>query len=452
MLSLEEELIPNVKEGPTGPRLELLPWQSDFILNPSRHKVAVAGRRSAKTTMQAVDMALMAQARTTNQWFLALTHGQAEELMWKMLFERVKLPGNVILPPLIPPGMVKKLNKGSGRLGADLVNGSTMSLRGVENWEALLGQSLDKVRLDEFQSMDPGIIPIVFPMLMDNMGGSVITGTARGFNHMYDRYMMGQAGTSHKAGWYSVRIPTTEAGSIKQSEIEQMKFDMSAVEFQQEVMCVFTLAEGRVYYTFDRKRHHRTLLDFSKDVLHIGIDFNNNGMSAVVCVIRTENGKPVVYVVNELMGALNTPALIKDIKEAYGNRRILVYPDASGQYVRSTTSADTDHAQLRNAGFTVITTNSNYPGSVKDRINTVNGMLLSAADTVRCYINTSTCKYLTMSLETQCYDQSSKPEKGRRLGNTNIEISGPVDAFGYFMLREFKLKNTQTAPVVMSGF
>jgi hypothetical protein len=40
------------------------------------------------------------------------------------------------------------------------------------------------------------------------------------------------------------------------------------------------------------------------------------------------------------------------------------------------------------------------------------------------------------------------------LGNTNIEISGPVDGFGYFTLRTFKVANEKAAvtKLTVKGF
>lgn len=143
----------------------------------------------------------------------------------------------------------------------------------------------------------------------------------------------------------------------------------------------------RVYDCFERSRNTTalTLNDFPLNtILHIGMDFNVGNMSAVVSVIK--EGK--VYVVDELVGADNTDAMIKEIKRKFPNRTIYIYPDSSGK--NRTASSDSASVssitKLQAAGFQCFFKGNN-PSIVKERVPAVNTMFLNALEQARAFVN-----------------------------------------------------------------
>jgi hypothetical protein len=157
-------------------------------------------------------------------------------------------------------------------------------------------------------------------------------------------------------------------------------------------------------------------------MLHLGIDFNVNVMATTVNII--DNGDRI-FQIDELFGDKNTESLIRTIKAKYPNRRISVYPDATGDSNKSSAS-QSDIAMLRNAGFEVKVKSVNP--RIKDRVNAVNAKLCNSRGERTFFINTRTCKQTTKTLEQQGYDKNGMPDKS---GSGASDLSHFADAVGY---------------------
>ncbi|MDM0042136.1 hypothetical protein QTI05_24070 [Variovorax sp. J22R193] len=197
----------------------------------------------------------------------------------------------------------------------------------------------------------------------------------------------------------------------------------------------------RVYDCFERARNSttKTLADFpAKSVLHIGMDFNVDNMSATVAVIN--QGK--VYVIDEITGLAGTVAMILEIKKRYPNHAGLIdiYPDVNVR--KRSTSADdvslTDRKRLRDAGFN-LHHKGNNPG-IKDRVDSVNTQFYNALGEVNCFINIDKCEQLVKGLEQQGW-KKGKPDKDSGLDHC-------LDAFGYFIYYRYPAIEKSTIEVV----
>ncbi|HHZ70962.1 MAG TPA: hypothetical protein EYN54_11945 [Methylococcaceae bacterium] len=110
------------------------------------------------------------------------------------------------------------------------------------------------------------------------------------------------------------------------------------------------LTSGGVYTCYDRSLNNTDRSIKDSDHLHIGMDFNVGKMSAIVHVedtvkdVNKANSAPlkITSAVDEFMGLLDTPAMIKAIETKYPNHRITIYPDASGQNRKSSNASETD--------------------------------------------------------------------------------------------------------------
>jgi Terminase large subunit, T4likevirus-type, N-terminal/Terminase RNaseH-like domain len=190
--------------------------------------------------------------------------------------------------------------------------------------------------------------------------------------------------------------------------------------------------ENLVYHPFDRTLNASDAIATPEDTLHIGVDFNIGKMSAVVHIIR--DGFPIA--VDEFYGLKDTPALIVAIAGRYSERKaksILIYPDATGQYARSTTNAGlSDIKLLKDAEFKIVM-NSINP-LVRDRVNSMNAMFLNAVGDRRYRVNVSKCKTYVKCLERQITDEKGNPYKP-----VGDQISHILDAAGYFIVKRFPI-------------
>jgi len=120
------------------------------------------------------------------------------------------------------------------------------------------------------------------------------------------------------------------------------------------------------------------------------------------------------------------------LKERFSDKghAVTIYPDASGGNTSSKNASESDLSILKQAGFTISVNPSNP--AVKDRVNSVNAMILNDTGARRWKINTDSCPMLTESLEQQAYDNNGEPDK--KTGHDH-----PNDAVGYFIVRRYPI-------------
>jgi hypothetical protein len=188
------------------------------------------------------------------------------------------------------------------------------------------------------------------------------------------------------------------------------------------------LTEGSVYHDFDRVKNGSSETIKADDTLLIGADFNVENMSGVVCVKRGSD----IHVVDEIIGALDTPALIRIIKERYWSEddegrtlkdhNIRVYPDSSGASRHTADASTSDIALLTAAGFNVVANKANP--RVKDRVNAVNAAICNSTGERSFFVNVDRAMTVADNLEQQVYDNNGAPDKKSGKDHTN-------DSLGY---------------------
>ncbi len=196
------------------------------------------------------------------------------------------------------------------------------------------------------------------------------------------------------------------------------------------------LTSGTIYTSFDRKLNNSSAEEDGREPLHIGMDFNVGKMSAIIHVIR--DSQPIA--VGELCGLLDTPQMIKAIKEVYvkPGRSIRIYPDASGNNRSTNNASETDLQLLTQAKFKVITDRKNP--SVKDRINSMQAMFQNIKGERRYMVNIDQCPTYADALEQQVYDKNGQPDKAH-------DKDHPNDASGYFITKKYPVKK----PIIVTG-
>ena len=364
--------------------------QTKIFDDTSRFRVVVAGRRFGKTflsTAELLNRALI--AKDQNVWYVAPTYKAAKEIAWEMLISQ------------IPPEYIAKTNETA--LTLSLLNGSTISLKGAEKPDNLRGRSLDFVVLDEFADMRPQAwYEVLRPSLSDRVGSAVFIGTPKGRNHFYDLYGKGVDGDE---GWKSYQYTTIEGGNVEANEIASARADLDERTFQQEYEAQFVNYSGIIYYGFKREESVRRHTD-DRHVIHVGMDFNLDPMSAV---LMTRKGDTLHIFDEIVMFGSNTDEMVAELRERYGNGTIVIYPDPASRQRKTSAGGRTDLSILQNAGFEVRVRNSH--AAVRDRINAVNSRLLSNDGQRRLYVDPK-CKKVIESLERHTYKEgTSQPEK-----------------------------------------
>ena len=392
--------------------------QSEIFLNPSRFRVCVAGRRFGKTFLSTGELLRAAiSGNDKNCWYVAPTYGSAKEIAWLMLIHS------------IPEQYISKTNETA--LTLRLINGSVISLKGAEKPNNLRGRALDFVVLDEFADMRPEAwYEVIRPSLSDRQGSALFIGTPKGRNHFYDLWARGKDGAPD---WESFQYTTIEGGNVPETEIENAKADLDERTFKQEYEAAFVTYQGLIYYGFNREE---SVLDMKDDngTLHIGMDFNLDPMSAVIC---NRKGGKLIAVDEIVMYGSNTDEMVSEIKDRYGNRNIIIYPDPASRQRKTSAGGRTDLSILQNAGFSVKAKNSH--ALVRDRINAVNSRLLSGDGERHLYISPK-CKQMIKSLERQTYKEgTSVPNKDDGFDHMN-------DALGYLVEYLFPVVTEYATP------
>ncbi len=396
--------------------MQLTKPQSEIFCSESRFRVCVAGRRFGKTFLSTGELLKAAvSGKNRNCWYLAPTYQAAKEIAWSMLIDT------------IPEEYIVKTNETA--LTLKLINGSIISLKGAEKAQNLRGRSLDFCVLDEFSDMRPEAwYEVIRPSLSDRQGSALFIGTPKGRNHFYDLWASGL----HKENdWQSFQYTTLEGGNVPESEIEAAKIDLDERTFNQEYCAEFVTYSGLIYYAFSREL---SVVDWKNDgTLHIGMDFNLDPMSAVICIRKGE----MLYAVDEIViYGSNTDEMVTEIKDRYPNRHIIVYPDPASRQRKTSAGGRTDLSILQNAGFAVKAKKSH--ALVRDRINAVNSRLLSINGQRKLFFSPK-CKQTIKSLERQTYKEGTSIPNKDGFDHMN-------DALGYLVEYLFPVRTEYDTP------
>lgn len=257
------------------------------------------------------------------------------------------------------------------------------------------------------------------------------TTTPEGFRFVYETW-----GKQPAPGYRLIRASTFSNPNLPEGYIDSLRavYPPHLLDAYLEGRFV-NLTSGTIYHAFSRTENHTDAEHDGREALHIGMDFNVGKMAAVCHVIRS--GQPLA--VDEITDALDTPDIIRIIKERYwrymdGEYRkvceIHVYPDSSGDSRKSVNASITDIQQLRQAGFIVHAPRANPP--VKNRINSMNAMFCNGDGERRYKVNVLKCPDYADCLEQQVWSDKGEPDK--KAGKDH-----KPDAGGYFIHFRFPI-------------
>ena len=197
---------------------------------------------------------------------------------------------------------------------------------------------------------------------------------------------------------------------------------MDLKTFRQEYEATFESWKGLIYYNFSPEHSVKTFtVPDNETIIHVGMDFNLDPLTAAISYIKDN----IIYFFDEIqIWSANTDEMCEEIHRRYPNKKIFVYPDPACRQRRTSAGGRTDLSILQNAGFICKVNNHHMP--VRDRINSANAKLCSAAG-IRGVVIHPKCKNLLNSLAKHSYKEgTSLPEKTEGFDHM-------TDAFSYLI-------------------
>jgi hypothetical protein len=262
-----------------------------------------------------------------------------------------------------------------------------------------------------------------------------VTTTPEGFKFVYSQfadnptksYSMVQASTYENEQY----LPPDYIDSLRET------YDSQLIEAYLKGAFV-NLTGGQIYKQYSDLNASKETMQNTDRTLYVGMDFNVTNMAACVFVYR---GDKIPHCVDELTGLYDTDDMIEQIKIRFPNKKIIVYPDASGKNRKTVGADETDITLLKKAGFYVRAKDANP--RVRTRINTVNAMFNNAKNENRLFVNKIKCPQTHKCLEQQIYDDKGEPDKKGGKDHQN-------DAFGYFICYEHPIRDRLTERIRVS--
>ncbi|OVE45672.1 terminase large subunit domain-containing protein [Chromobacterium violaceum] len=401
-------------------RMTMTEPQAEFFQLPDKYPAFVGGFGTGKT--EALAMCATRDALESSNALIAL---------YEPTYDLVRL----ILAPrmeekLTDLGIRYRYNKTENIIYTSNGGCGDFVLRTLDNPARIVGYESYRAHVDEIDTLKKDQATLAWRKIIARnrqrprgleaaFNKVAVYTTPEGFNFVYETW-----GKNPKPGYKMVQAPTRTNPFLPPDYIDSLRasYPPQLIEAYLEGRFV-NLNSGCVYPEFSRTLNHAPTVALPGEPLHIGMDFNVNKMAAIVFVVRDD----APHAVGELVKVRDTPEMARLIRERYQmqGHQITIYPDASGQNTSSKSASQSDLSILQGAGFQILAKSANPP--VKDRVNSVNALIMNGQSVRRLMVNTDLCPTFTESLEQQPYDDNGEPDKKTGHDHTN-------DAGGYFMV------------------
>jgi hypothetical protein len=424
-------------------QVNLKPPQGRVFRHAARFRVLAAGRRFGKTYLALTELCRAAWSPGRMVWYVAPTCKQAKRVAWAPLKHMTRAY------------WAAKPNESDLRI--DLISGGSIALRGADNYDALRGDGLDFLVLDEYASMAPlAWTEVLRPALSDRRGGALFIGTPKGFNHFYDLFQ----NASSQPNWAAFQYTTEQGGNVVREELESAARELDERTFSQEFQARFeNLSTGRVYYAFDRCENVQPVAYRKQVAICWALDFNVNPMCSIIAQIEDVSTHSDVWsgfrsvrinVVDEIvLSDSNTMeacrALVSRLEPVNpnGTLDLRVYGDATGG-ARST-AGKSDYHIIREFfrseprfRVTYHVRSANPP--IRDRVNAVNAMLCNSQGLRRLCIDPR-CRRLIRDCERVVWKADGYGNLGTQMDKSDPELTHVSDALGYLIEKECPLRS-----------
>jgi hypothetical protein len=424
--------------------------QARLVTAPERFKVVAAGRRSGKTerAKRKLVECCLDPPRVDRPTFVAAapTRDQAKRIFWEDL------------KALSPREWVAHVSE--SELTIHYETGARLMVIGIDRPQRIEGIAIDGAEIDEYaecrseawtQSMRPALSTRGRPP-----GWCWFTGRPKGRNHFYDLFQDAKT----RQDWAAFHWPSADL--LSPEEIEAARRDLDPLTFSQEYEAAFVSFEGLAYYQWDRALHCRPVQYVPGLPLVFCFDFNvDPGVAVVVqeqnlpadrcaCGELVATGKlcPKCRVVVPplqttcVIGEVhipknsNTPAVCNRLASDWHHHKgeVHLYGDATGGARRTTQVEGNDWEMIRSylkPHFQDLRSRvgrSNPPE--RDRVNSVNTRLRSAAGVVRIAVNAQRAPNVVKDFEGVALLEGGSGEIDKK---HNEALTHLTDALGYYV-------------------
>jgi hypothetical protein len=426
--------------------LKYHPVQARYWLTTGRFNVVPAGRRSGKTELAKRRLVRMAfsppnlggSAYPDPRYFAgAPTRDQAKRIFWYDLKQMV-------------PASLQSKEPSESQLIIYCINGAEIHVLGMDKPQRIEGVPWDGGILDEYGNMKKETWPEhVRPALSDRRGWCDMIGVPEGRNHYYHAYkaaLHDRTGIRQAFHWFSSDILPPE-------EIDEARKDLDDLTFKQEYEGSFINFTGRAYWTYEDKLHCARIYETYNrgEPLLFMFDFN---VAPGVAVIGQEMKLPTphgnewgvgligeVYIPRNSNTIMVCDKLIKDWGDHDGF--IYVYGDATGGAGGSAKILGSDWQLIKEKLWSYFGNDRtvfrvpNVNPRERDRVNSVNSLLLSSSGSIRMMIDPSKCPHLVEDFEGVRLVEGGSGEIDKKY---DLTLSHLTDAVGYFAWREYPVK------------
>lgn len=133
----------------------------------------------------------------------------------------------------------------ASELSIELPNQARFYLLSGTNFESIRGVGLHGAVMDEVALMPPSAwSKVIRPALSDHQGPCTFIGTPAGMGNLFYRLYS----EAPKNGWFHQTLTWKDTDVIAAQEIQALKQEMSAEEFEQEYECSFTAAVKGAFF------------------------------------------------------------------------------------------------------------------------------------------------------------------------------------------------------------
>lgn len=390
----------------------------------TKFRAYVGGFGSGKTFVGCLDLLKFASEHPrVRQGYFAPTYGDIRDIFYPTIAEAADLLGFTV-----------EINVGNKEvhLKRNGFNYGTIICRSMDKPQSIVGFKIARALVDEIDTLPKNKAELAWRKIIARLrlkidgviNGVGVTTTPEGFLFVYNKfkkeptksYSMVQASTYEN----EIYLPDDYISTL----IESYPKNIAEAYINGDFV---NMTSGSVYKNYDRTLNNTDRVWQQGEPVYIGMDFNVGNMCAIVHV--KDNGQP--RAVDEIIGALDTPAIIHVIKERYPNTTVRVYPDASGGSRKSVDASKTDISLLESAGFSVVYNKRNP--FVKDRVMAMQLIFCNNSGDRVYKVNVDRCPTYADNLEQQVYNTTGEPDKTQGNDHTN-------DAGGYFISYEYAIE------------
>ena len=215
-------------------------------------------------------------------WIVSPKYAQTT-ILWRML--KKYLPKNYV-------STIKE-----GELVIELLNGSTIWAKSADNPDALVGEGLDLLIMDEAARVKPDAWEVALqPALSDKQGSAIFISTPKGKNWFYNLYLMGTNESQYpeyKSFNYPSFCNTTIEGFAE--EIERRKETTPELIFRQEYMAEFIEGGGEVFQDVREVLEDSLREPIPGHNYVMGVDLAKHKDFTVITVADVQTGKIVHF-------------------------------------------------------------------------------------------------------------------------------------------------------------